>query len=1217
MEAYPGPYVQHDSPLVFLSGLGERPDENRSGTSIPRQESGTRIVTASAECEGDRATQLLDKLLGHDGSQRAWNSAAQSGPKGGLRYRMKPIGRTFTLPPRKAAPSPQSPSADGLQSQHRSTELHSPLSPLSPGSPIYPDGVFTPLWVAKHQEHVPALLIAFFSISTDDTSTSRNEQIQIDINAIRTALGRSGFKTKFAAVILSDTSILHAPELEDRLSAIRRATTLDLKTGLFFMPPMSSQAEIATFVDSLLTPLQPLVLDYYRDLTRHNRRKKARGGATAESGVHTLSTPGWNVRYEVKQGVFAEFRQEMDVAERHYSQAIEDLFSSDGILEATPSWSPRWSEARLLCDILAFRTLRCQLFSGLTTGAAVSWVNYRARVKDLVDRRGVGSQTYGFDAWESRWAEIMAQLLEHAALPVFQSSAKQAPAESTELQQRQIFAPLDKGISAADRTPPFHQLHHRAYWLRLAFQSARARLGRALEIPEEDRTPPSRSPASSVAQRSKKYDTYLVPEPDEEYPFAVDKGYNHITTLRRLAMEAAREFSIRGQARSAQHIRLDLAHQVACTGGYSEALDILTPVWEDATWRDEEWDDVFSSLLYLLHDCATHVNNAELRLATTWELLAVGSHPPAMGDREFSDYVGHSQHASEKVAVKFENRQRLSPVTVSFAFVDKDTRVGELVECQLTVRSHASDDSAPITLSRVEVMLSSSTTIVISHKTSASPILETETLLDLSEAASGDVGYLDVEADLTLHPSQSRICSLFLNFREAGVVRLQQACLVVENDTFCLEHTYTDEDLMRTASVRVLHDSVLQRRLLPHSDTTAVTVLPKPPKMLVSLHQLRKHYYANECIRLELELVNEESESVDAIAALHVSGDTDDAVTVGWDSEQASQGELALGNVAAAVSVTAGLTVEAPAEPCTFIIDINISYTLASDPSTSLTKTLTTELEITVPFEAKYELAPLLQPGPWPSYFDAGDYRNAAPEGVALKWRLGTPLHSSAADSIVIRNMELVIDSVAEDATCNLSDHAFQKEQVLSATQSAMTNFEFVTRMRSLDNRSAANVELSLVVTWSREGDSAKVTASLPVPRLTLPSSEPRVLCTLGDGPAETDTLVLDYHLENPSMHFLTFAVTMESSEAFAFAGPKYRALSLAPLSRLRLQYHLLLHDQQDETDVQAEEGEGCWIWPVLSVVDSYYQKNLRVHAGSARIKVDEKRGLGVLVSDL
>lgn len=286
------------------------------------------------------------------------------------------------------------------------------------------------------------MLIAFFDVSADD-STSQNEQIQIDINAIRTTLARSGYKTKFAAVLMSDRSILRAPELEDRLSAIRRATTLDPKTGFFFMPPMSSSAEIATFVQSMLATLQPLVVEYYRDLTKHARRKKVRGGPAAfltspvEGGAHTLSTPGWNVRYEVKQGIFAEFRQEMDVAERHYSAAIEDLFGSEGALETAHTWSPRWNEARLLCDALALRVVRCQLWTALTTGAVISWANYKARMRDLIDRRGKGSQTYGWDAWESRWAEIMAQLIQRADLPTLQPSVRQAQDDSVEFTQLQ------------------------------------------------------------------------------------------------------------------------------------------------------------------------------------------------------------------------------------------------------------------------------------------------------------------------------------------------------------------------------------------------------------------------------------------------------------------------------------------------------------------------------------------------------------------------------------------------------------------------------------------------------------------------------------------------------------------------------------------------------------------------------------------------------------
>jgi hypothetical protein len=304
------------------------------------------------------------------------------------------LPQTYSLSARKAAPLAQSPSADDAvnrpRSPSKSAELHSPLSPLSPGSPIFPDGVFTPLWLAKHQRQIPAVFVAFFDIKADN-STVDDDQIKADINGVRAGLSRSGFKTRFAAVLLSDKSILQAAGLEDRLAGIRRATNLDTKTGLFFMPPVSSQSEMSAFVQGVLSTLQPSVVEYYRDLTKHARRKKARGSIPS-----TVSTPSsQSLSNVVKQGVFAEFRQEMDVAERHYSQAIEDLFNPEGVFETTPSWHPRWNEARLLSDSLAMRVIRCQLWNGLSSGASQSWSNYRLRMKDLVDRRGKGSQTYG------------------------------------------------------------------------------------------------------------------------------------------------------------------------------------------------------------------------------------------------------------------------------------------------------------------------------------------------------------------------------------------------------------------------------------------------------------------------------------------------------------------------------------------------------------------------------------------------------------------------------------------------------------------------------------------------------------------------------------------------------------------------------------------------------------------------------------------------------
>jgi hypothetical protein len=51
--------------------------------------------------------------------------------------------------------------------------------------------------------------------------------------------------------------------------------------------------------------------------------------------------------------------------------------------------------------------------------------------------------------------------------------------------------------------------------------------------------------------------------------------------------------------------------------------------------------------------------------------------------------------------------------------------------------------------------------------------------------------------------------------------------------------------------------------------------------------------------------------------------------------------------------------------------------------------------------------------------------------------------------------------------------------------------------------------------------------------------------------------------------------------------------------------------------DVDGDEGKGgLWIKPVLQVVDSYYQKNLRINPGGSRVRLDGKREVEVWVGE-
>lgn len=511
--------------------------------------------------------------------------------------------------------------------------LHSPISPLSPQATVFPDGVIAPTWVAKHQHYIPSVFISFFEFSSDPTRNSlQDNQLKTEINSIKGQLQKSDYRTRHVVVLLSDKTISEAPDMEERLVTIRRATGLDPKNSLFFLPPNTSQVELRAFVASVLTALQPVCVEYYRDLTKHTRRKKGRGtippptAPPTRGTSQTLSHQGWGVRYDFKLGVFAEFRQEMDAAQRHYNIALDGLFGPDGVFETTASWSPRWDEIRLLADTVALRYIRCLLWNNMPTSAVQTWLNYKTKLRDLIDRRGKGTSNYGWEAWESRWAKIMAQLIQRAELPVFKVAAPLSESDPLINGVNSFFSAPEKAFPVGERLAPWHLLHHAGYWYNLSASHAKKRMELAHDIPEEDRTPPGMTPATQVSQRNQIYDHYLVPEPHLEYPLPNDgEGFNHWKDIVEKLTSASFEYDTRGQQRKVEQLQLEVAKTLCYADKYDEAFKILRPLWESMTWRKEGWWALASEVTWALHECALRIHNAEAYLATELELYSKGA----------------------------------------------------------------------------------------------------------------------------------------------------------------------------------------------------------------------------------------------------------------------------------------------------------------------------------------------------------------------------------------------------------------------------------------------------------------------------------------------------------------------------------------------------------------------------------------------------------------
>lgn len=192
-------------------------------------------------------------------------------------------------------------------------------------------------------------------------SSLRDNQLKIEINTLKKDWEASGYKTRFIVVLVTEVGEGggYLGDNDERVASIRRATNLDPRS-LFVIPSDFTPVELRDFARSLLSSLQPSVVEYYRDLSKHARRKRNRGSippptAPPTSGTsQTLSLQGWNVRYEFKLGIFAEFRQEMDAACRNYESAYDTLFGQE-VFETIAGWNPRFNEARMLADVLAQR----------------------------------------------------------------------------------------------------------------------------------------------------------------------------------------------------------------------------------------------------------------------------------------------------------------------------------------------------------------------------------------------------------------------------------------------------------------------------------------------------------------------------------------------------------------------------------------------------------------------------------------------------------------------------------------------------------------------------------------------------------------------------------------------------------------------------------------------------------------------------------------------
>jgi trafficking protein particle complex subunit 11 len=102
MEAYPQEYVEHNLPLIVLSGLPSHSGSARDAAEPshnPLLEGGFRIRTDAAPLTGSTAESLLQAFLAADSRDEPWNGRPTSAKaEYGGSFRIKSVGRVGQTP---------------------------------------------------------------------------------------------------------------------------------------------------------------------------------------------------------------------------------------------------------------------------------------------------------------------------------------------------------------------------------------------------------------------------------------------------------------------------------------------------------------------------------------------------------------------------------------------------------------------------------------------------------------------------------------------------------------------------------------------------------------------------------------------------------------------------------------------------------------------------------------------------------------------------------------------------------------------------------------------------------------------------------------------------------------------------------------------------------------------------------------------------------------
>ena len=574
-------------------------------------------------------------------------------------------------------------------------------------------------------------------------------------------------------------------------------------------------------------------------------------------------------------------------------------------------------------------------------------------------------------------------------------------------------------------------------------------------------------------------------------------------------------------------------------------------------------------------------------------------------------------------------------MAVTFGFATSQRNVGEKLLSQLIVSSRAHKLSAPILLKHINLTFRGTLrSIRIVCDCERKPEsgrddglvhlydVPLKQLVPSGDSSSSSTTFgqssqlLSGASDLSFPPGVTKAFSFETMPREPGDIEFVSATMYIQGNGFEFEIESTSSDHLRQDVMWMRSNMGFSKKKATNNNGLATKILPRPPKIRIHIDNFRKSNFTDELVEFGVQITNNEEAEASVVLQGHLLGQSQGLPSLKWtsngDIKNGSEHEIkderliqylekpstiSLGLLYPRDIKSTTLSFQAGSEVADYVLKIDVLYHLLTDPETLISNEFETEVVFEKPFEASYVILPRVHPSPWPSYFSADDdggsdtpFEDATlAHGLKQNWSLLARIASTVTEAIDIDDVSLQLLECVYDTICKISQATNTSQDRSDPRLDNMKRWQFDLELQkqSLDDSRPAKLDFLIEIKWRRRGtQNAPSIARIAIPELIFPFGEPRVLASahLQQGQLAS-TYYLQYTIENPSTFALTFNLSMETSDEFAFSGPKATSIQLVPLSRHTVRYNIF------------PLIRGTWITPLFRVVDPYFSKTLKVQA--------------------